>query len=103
MNLPSKSHFLAAFQDVDTTVIKLSAKDHPNKVSEFVNLADFSGDYEDCKTVLEETGRFHFLGLLHVKNGQYEPALAIWCSILEGKTQDEAFPGLKFFTTHLRR
>ena len=91
-------------QDVDTALVKLYAKDSPEKLAQYLKLSDLSCDMEDIAKVLAEHKRHHGLALvLQRQASKMDKALGIWADILAGKYEDQTFPGLEFYSRQVAK
>merc|ERR1719510_498834 len=94
--------------EVDTALIKLYAKDKPDKLITFLNgggncggWPDLSADYDDCSSILIKMDRRHALGLLHWRMGRQYQSFHVWAELLNKAVADELFPGIEFFVSRL--
>jgi hypothetical protein len=93
------------FQEVDTALIKLYAKSHPDKLTQFVRNEDWSCDVDDCSAVLQSLKRYHGLALLYLKLNRHDEAFSLWSQLLKGQDGmvDDQFPGLGSFIDNLEQ
>ena len=89
-------------KEVNTALVKLYSKGHPQKL---INLVDKKGlsdcDFQECINTFQANGCHHALALFYLRNEKHDEAFSIWTQLTKKALDDPQFPGLQSVVSHL--